>query len=212
MMDLPKSFMLRFLKGTVVNELKTGCKLKEFSIESSECQRSDLEVGQSTQKVLDKKPDLAKKEVLNMRNFYQTVTKYLQKRLPLDNEMQKDLKCLHPLEQKSERGTSKIRIIAERLPQVVEESNISQVTDEWKMYQLQDITDSLKVDDTQKDIRVDYYWNRVLQTKSSDMSPRYKVLGPLVKAFLCFAHGNAEVERSLSEKQEDAQQRKNTAI
>ena len=199
MMNLQRSFMLRFLKGTVVDELKTGKKLKEFNIESSDSQRSDLEVGQSTQKIIDKKPDLANKEVMSMRKFYQTVTKYLQKRLPLDNEMLQNLKCLHPLEQKSERGTSKIRRIAESVPQVVEESSISQVTDEWKMYQLQDITDSLKIDDTQKDIRVDDYWNRVLQSKSCDGSPKYKVLGPLVKAVLCFAHGNAEVERSLSE-------------
>ncbi|KAL4225218.1 hypothetical protein ACF0H5_015909 [Mactra antiquata] len=60
-MDLLRSFMLRFLKGTVVDELKTGKKMKQFNVESSECQRSDLEVGQSTQKVLDKKPDLAKR-------------------------------------------------------------------------------------------------------------------------------------------------------
>ena len=34
---------------------------------------------------------------------------------------------------------------------------ISQVTDEWKMYQLGDILDSLKFDDTGKDVRVDDY-------------------------------------------------------
>ena len=61
MMDLLRSFLLRFLKGTVVDGLKTGKKLKEFNVEPSEIQRSDLEVGQSTQKLLDKKPDLAKK-------------------------------------------------------------------------------------------------------------------------------------------------------
>lgn len=110
--------------------------------------------------------------------------------------MLKDLQCLHPLEQKSERGT---RRIAESVPQVVDENQISQVTDEWKMYQLVDIPDSLEFDDTGKDVRVDDYWNKVLQTKNSDSTPRCKVLGPLVKAVLCIAHGNAEVERSLSE-------------
>lgn len=134
-----------------------------------------------------------------MRKFYQTVTQYLQKRLPITNEMLKNLQCLHPLEQKSERGSSKIRRIAESVPQVVDENQISQVTDEWKMYQLSDIPGSLKLDDTGKDVRVDDYWNRVLQTKNSDSTPRYKVLEPLVKAVLCIAHGNAEVERSLSE-------------
>ena len=55
----------------------------------------------------------------------------------------------------------------------MDENEISQVTDEWKMYQLQDIPDSSKVDDTRKDVRVDGYWNRVLQTKNSGSSPKY---------------------------------------
>lgn len=63
MMDLLRSFMLRFLKGTVVDGLKTGKNLQDFNVELSESQRSDLEVGQSTQKLLDKKPELTKKEI-----------------------------------------------------------------------------------------------------------------------------------------------------
>lgn len=55
--------MLRFLKGTVVDGLKTGKNLQDFNVELSESQRSDLEVGQSTQKLLDKKPELTKKEI-----------------------------------------------------------------------------------------------------------------------------------------------------
>ena len=60
------------MKGTVVDGLKTGKNLQDFNVESSECQRSDLEVGQSTQKLLDKKPELANKEILGMRKFYQS--------------------------------------------------------------------------------------------------------------------------------------------
>lgn len=108
-------------------------------------------------------------------------------RMPVNNAMFKDLQCLHPLEQKSERRTSKMSRIAESVSQVVDKNQISHVTDEWKMYQLGNIPESSKFDDTGKDVRVDDYWNKVLQTKNSDSAPRYKVLGLLIKAVLCSA-------------------------
>ena len=47
-------------------------------------------------------------KVLYMRKVYQTVSKYLQKRLSVENEMLKDLKCLHPLELKYGKGQAKL--------------------------------------------------------------------------------------------------------
>ena len=39
----------------------------------------------------------------------------------------------------------------------------------------------------------------MLQTKKQDRRKKYDILAKLVKAILCLAHGNAEVEKSLSE-------------
>lgn len=78
-----------------------------------------------------------------------------------------------------------------------------ELTDEWKVYQAQDITENWyilgqKDDGSTEYSRIDHYWKKVLDQKSVTREPRYKVLAKLVKACLCLAHGNAEVERSLS--------------
>lgn len=158
-----------------------------------------MEIGQSTKSLLDKKKDIAKTELMNMRKFYQTVTQFLQKRLPLNNEILRDITCLHPSMQKSESGSKRIRNIALKVPQIILESQVAQVTDEWKLYSLQEIPDSWSYDREGSELRIDFYWNKVLQTKKQDGRKKYDILAKLVKAILCLAHGNAEVERSLSE-------------
>ena len=46
--------------------------------------------------------------------------------------------------------------------------------------------------------RVDHYWADVFREKSLQRECKYSVLQKLVKGLLCLAHGNADVERSLS--------------
>ena len=46
--------------------------------------------------------------------------------------------------------------------------------------------------------RVDHYWADVFQEKSQQGECKYSVLQKLVKGLLCLAHGNADVEQSLS--------------
>ena len=46
--------------------------------------------------------------------------------------------------------------------------------------------------------RVDHYWEDVFQEKSQQGEFKYPVLQKLVKSILSLAHGNADVERSLS--------------
>ena len=45
---------------------------------SLDSQLSDMEIGQSTKSLLNKKESTAKKELVNMRKFYQTVPQFLQ--------------------------------------------------------------------------------------------------------------------------------------
>ena len=51
-----------------------------------------------------------------------------------------------------------------------------------------------------KELTITGYWRRVLDPQNSTGSPRYYVLSKLVKAVIWLAHGNAEVQRSLSVK------------
>ena len=142
MKDLLKAFMLRFLMSSDVSVQNTGRKLLEVDIEEKDSQLSDMEIGQSTKSLLDKKKDIAKTELMNMRKFYRTVTQFLQKRLPLNNEILRDITCLHPSMQKSESVSKRIKNIALKVPQIILESQVAQVTDEWKLYSLQEIPDS----------------------------------------------------------------------
>ena len=114
--------MLRFLKNSVVSAQNTGNKLLEVDVEEKNSQLSDMEVGESTKALLDKKKDIAKIELMNMRKFYQIVTQFLQRRLPLNNELLRDITCLHPSMQKSESGSKKIRNVALKVPQIIPES------------------------------------------------------------------------------------------
>ena len=199
MKDLMRGFMLRFLKSSIVSAQNTGKKLLEVDVEEKDNQLSDMEIGQSTKSLLDKKKDIAKAELMNMRKFYQTVTQFLQKRLPLTNEILRDVTCLHPSMQRSDSGSRRIRNIALKVPQIIPASQVAQVTDEWKLYSLQEIPESWSYDRDGIEVKIDIYWNKVLQTRKQDGSKKYDTLAKLVKAILCLAHGNAEVERSLSE-------------
>ena len=98
MKDLLKSFMLRFLKSSTVDGLKTGKILLEFNVEKSDSQLIDIEVSQGTEKLLKENPGLVTKEKIGMKKFYTTVTKYLQKKLPLNNDLLRARINIHPLD------------------------------------------------------------------------------------------------------------------
>ena len=202
--ELVCTLMLRFLKPEPVGE-KRGKQLLSVDLSKPENQLSDqnLVVGESTRSsaLMKMTPEQQKGPIREMRKFYQTATKYLLGHLPLGREILKDLAVLHPLLQKAERGVPAMERTARKLLQVIREEEISLLTDEWKIYQAQEIPESwYKAPDSEKYVQIDLYWKKVLEMQNTIMgSPRFTVLPKLVKAVLCLAHGNAEVERSLSE-------------
>ena len=66
------------------------------------------------------------------------------------------------------------------------------------LLQLSDIPEdwATEPDGTYK--RIDYYWSKVLDQKTKSGQPRYYVLPKVIISVLTLAHGNADVERSLS--------------
>ena len=84
-----------------------------------------MEVGQSTKALLDKKNDIAKLELMNMRKFYQTVTQFLQRRLPLNNELLRDITCLHPSMQKSVWEQEDQKCCLESVPDYTRKSSVT---------------------------------------------------------------------------------------
>ena len=207
LLELLRTIMFRLLKPGVVGE-NTGKKLMSVELSKPENQLSDLliEVGETTcKKALKKlKPGQEKGLLIDMRKFYQTATKYLMDRLPVGSGIVKDISCLNPQLRKADQGMQAVQRAARRLPQIVTEEELPLLNDEWKVYQVQDIPEDWyilgrKDDGTTEYRRVDHYWQKVLDQKNFTGAACYKVLAKLVKAVLCLACGNAEVERSLSE-------------
>ncbi|KAL3228236.1 hypothetical protein MRX96_048683 [Rhipicephalus microplus] len=128
---------------------------------------------------------------LGARSFYIKCTEYLLSRLPLDNTNLESLRCLHPDAQGRETSACDLRLLAARLPQVIEASKISALMDEFTFFQLEPIeTFSLSVDQ---------HWQKVFELKKADGSAKYPLLCKVIKALLCIPHGNADLERGLSE-------------
>lgn len=76
------------------------------------------------------------------------------------------------------------------------------ITDEWKVYQGEDIGEKLwkimKHDEVQLR-RIDHYWRDILKMKTGSGKDKYPRLGKVVKGVLALPHGNADVERGLSD-------------
>lgn len=192
MTDLLKSVMGRFLKGHVFDEKYGKHLLKvEYTKPDNQLSLSRMEVGEKARSFMEKLSNDQQKVVLmGMKQFYIQVTRYLAEHLPLDSKLLRDVSILHPLLRKSETASQAIRRLAVMMPMISEEE-VSLVTDEWKVYQRGD-----NIED--QPTRIDHYWALVFNDKNFQGQPKYRVLQKLVKGLLSLAHGNADVERSLS--------------
>jgi len=133
-----------------------------------------------------------------MRNFYLVTTKYLMAHLPINNQLLNDLSAVHPLQRNKDQTALEIRRIAKMLPQIIKKEEIGQLLDDWKVYQSQEIPNHWYLEEDNFS-RIDKYWQKVMESRDSSGDIRYRVLSKLLKAILTIVHGNADVERSLSE-------------
>ena len=77
---------------------------------------------------------------LDRRRFLSTTVQYLQTKLPLTNGTLRDLQCLQPTARSMPESESCIQLrLAKKLPQVILQDEVSVVTDEWKVYSVDDI-------------------------------------------------------------------------
>ena len=97
-----------------------------------------------------------------------------------------------------------IQILSKRLLVSVD---INSLSDEWKLYQLDDISleffKTKGFNENGQEIllkeRVDHYWRKIELMKNAVGDLKYPLIIKVVKAALSFAHGNAEVETGFSE-------------
>lgn len=205
--SLTKKLMGRFLKPeSYLN--KKGSELKSLDLNDGSIWLKYPEIGLNTQEELNKKcKDDLPKFYKAARSFYITCTQSLLKSLPLSNKFLENLKCLHPMYRLEPISSKIIRMLAAEVPNVVDPSEVSSITDEWILLQTQELDfnhiDEISEEagcsrDSIKSMRLDHYWQKIFDMKDSFGNPKFKILTKLVKALLSLAHGNAECERGFS--------------
>ena len=113
-----------------------GSELTKVNCKDVKLQLSDkdLNLGNSTRKALKElSPDQQRKAFLGMHAFFQATTSYLQDKLPLNNQLLKQLQCLNPSRKKEEFTAIAIASLSSVLQPNV---NQTEVVDEWKLFQV----------------------------------------------------------------------------
>ena len=176
--------MGRYVKASVYQN-KTGQDLKEVKHGELQNHLSDKEmiIGDSTRQVLGNL-DSGKQQraLLDIRKFFNTGVSYLLSNFPFDNELLKDLGCLHPEHRLKPSSSSAIERVARKLP--FAEADVALITDEWKAYQGEEIDEKLwkiEKDDEVELRRIDHYWREILKLKTGSGKDKYPRLGKIVK-------------------------------
>ena len=69
--------------------------------------------------------------MLGICSFFSTATSYLQEKVPLGNQLLKQLRCLNPTKRNDESTTPSIQNLASILQPNISETG---VIDEWKLF------------------------------------------------------------------------------
>ena len=135
-----------------------------------------------------------------MKDSYVSVIQCLQKNLPLNSMMLKDITCLSSLDQLRSCSWSVdvISRLALLILHLISQREVSIVKDQWRLYQLVKIAEN-RVNDpkTGKMCLIGFSWFKVFTFMSSNGERKYKLLSKVVMPFLSLPNGNASVERSL---------------
>ena len=124
-----------------------------------------------------------------MLKFYEKSVAYLQKKLSVDNAVLAKGACLHPDNRKNEFAIRQIEYLAKVFPQVIDKEKVSQVKDEWRLYQAEDDHKVLK----KPNQRVDRYCCEVFKIKTTSGEKEYNQLQKVVKCVLSLQNANAAV-------------------
>jgi len=201
--DLLKNILKKFLKCEVIKD-KEGQDLLDTDIMKKDLMLSNdrIAIGESTRQLLPKKNITPLDKVgffSDVKDAYAAVAKHLINRLPLDNSLLRRLRFLHPLMRQQEKSMDSIKAAARKFPHIFSDKDIDQIGDEWMLYQAEnEINESWFMEEGGSYQRVDRYWARVLDVKTSTGKEKYPILGQFVKVVLAISHGQADVERGFS--------------
>jgi len=125
--ELMATIMLRFLETKVVGN-KTGIELQKINVRDVKNMGTlqKLEIGEATQQALTKmfKVEQHNGILLEMRNFFICCAEYLQKNLPLDNDLLRAVQCLSPSEKTKTASEVRIKRLAKKMPQIIADGEL----------------------------------------------------------------------------------------
>ena len=157
MYDILVRLLRRFMKGQAV-EKRYGSDLTSIECQDVKLQLPDksIVIGKGAREALVKlTSEQQRQALLGIRSFMCTTATELQQKLPLKNELLRQLGCTNPLKRKKESTVSSI----ERLTTVLQPAiSTSEVIDEWKLFQVDN-----ELPDYNQQERIEKYWNAVFQ-------------------------------------------------
>ena len=134
-----------------------------------------------------------------LKGAYVKMAHYLQTRLPLDSALLIHLKCLGPSHRTSPWTVASFRKLCSLLPHVITEREISLAQDQWKLLQMETVSESWHTNEDGTHKRLDVYWAKIFDIKSDNGEKKYDLIAKVMKSCLTLQNGNAAVERSLSD-------------
>ena len=172
---------------------KHGSSLASINCKDLKLQLADKDIviGESTRKALRQlSPEQQRHTMLGICSFFSTATSNIQEKLPLGNQLLKQLRCLNPTKRNEESTTSSIQNLASTLQPKISKTG---VIDEWKLFQVDNQLHTYKPAD-----RIEIFWNQVFKIQSVTGECRYKLLPLVIKSALTLAQANGDSEHSLS--------------
>ncbi len=121
------------------------------------------------------------------QKHYVASCKHILMKTSLNCELIKHFQCLQPEKRAEEQSVHDIASLSKMLPF---QSSIEQLTDEWKLLQIENCIE--KVD------RIDHYWRQVFCLKNATGQLKYPLVTKVIQACMCLSHGNADIERGFS--------------
>ena len=134
--------------------------------------------------------DQQKYAMLGIWSFFDTTVTELQSKLPLKNELLRQLGCLNSLKKSDAFTVSAVEKLSSLLHPKL---NTSKVVDEWKLFQVDNDIPRYNGDEL-----IEKFWNGVFDVLQPSGEKRYKLLSVIVKSALILGQTNAESEHSLS--------------
>lgn len=224
--NLYRNVLLQFLKPDCLGQaggekiLTVDFKLNEYQLNQRDVRigkfesflnssffQGSLFLGENTRKLLGRL-EPKEREVFfdDVKTVYHAIARYFQLNLPLKNTFLRDVRIIHPLSQKV-YDTDQIVRVARAVPNLLSNSEIDRLRDEWLSYALEDIDEEWFVKEKREISpgheevtyqRLDFYWNHVFFIRTNDGRIKYPTLSKLIKNILILPHGNADVERGFS--------------